>query len=232
MMYYVRRAALTGLLATLGLVSLPARTEAALFDFSCVTNNSATNCLNGGSQLQMFVNDPAGDNNVEFEFRNVGPQAMSITQIYFDEPPEGAGDVLGWPLYFPTLTDSGSGVNFSTSYPGPNNPPGVVGFVASNAVGATAPVQPNGINPGEWLKINFTLGLFASYDNVVTLLNEGILRVAIHVQGFSNGGSESFLAGPGGDGGAPVPEPATLMLLGSGLAAAAGYSRRRRARKA
>jgi hypothetical protein len=75
-------------------------------------------------------------------------------------------------------------------------------------------VQPNGINPGEWLRFTF-LGDLAS---TIADIYSGDLRVGLHVQGFAGGGSDSFV----------TPEPGTLAVLGFSLVALAGLTRRRR----
>jgi hypothetical protein len=58
------------------------------------------------------------------------------------------------------------------------------------------PAQPNGVNPTEWLDITFDLQSGQTFDDVVAQLNSGALRIGIHVQGFANGGSESFINDP------------------------------------
>jgi hypothetical protein len=100
---------------------------------------------------------------------------------------------------------------------------------------STAPAQPNGVNPGESLSVVVNLASGKTYADVLAELNNGLglngsststellnsLRVGIHVQGFVNGGSESFINGDTDGGGAGnlqiVPAPAGLILLASGL---------------
>jgi hypothetical protein len=87
----------------------------------------------------------------------------------------------------------------------------------------------NGVNPGEWLTIIWNLVAGTSFSDVIAALNlggdqAGSLRVGIHVQGFSNGGSESFVNSTP----APVPVPAAGLLLAGALGALALSRRRKR----
>ena len=82
------------------------------------------------------------------------------------------------------------------------------------------PVQLNGVNPGESLGILFDLQGTGSFDNVIALLNNGDLRIGIHVQGFASGGSESFVN-------KPVPEPHAAVLFAIGALVVGTATRRR-----
>src|SRR5262249_35598988 len=100
----------------------------------------------------------------------------------------------------------------------------VVGFVTSAGFSADSnpPVQPNGVNPGETLGITFNLQAGRSFSDVTSELASGELRVGVHVQGYANGGSESFV-----NLASPVPEGPILLSLLSGLAVL-GVVRRKR----
>lgn len=193
--------------------------QAATVGFYCITNNNPGDCAIGESQLTVTVTDP-GAGQVLFHFKNLaGGSASSITDVYFDD---------GSLLALASVTN-GPGVSFS-QYASPPNLPGgnninppfqvTAGFLADS----NPPVQPNGVNPGEWLKIYFSLQSGGTFNDVINELGNGQLRIGIHVQGFSSGGSESFVN-------VPVPVPAALWLFGSGLLGLVGMAQRKRSKK-
>ena len=158
---------------------------------------------------------------VLFNFTNTGPEACSITDIYFDD-----GALLG----LASIDDSCQGVSFS-QFANPQNLPGgnnllppfqtTAGFSADS----DPPVQHNGVNPNEWLGITFGFKAGKSYNDVLSNIGSGELRIGIHVQGFEHGwcgsdGSESFVNN------GVVPEPSTLALIGLGLCATVCHRRR------
>jgi hypothetical protein len=136
---------------------------------------------------------------------------MSITQIYWAD-----GTLLG----IARITDSGGGVAFSPDNGNLNLPGGNTlnpEFKTTQMFGADAdsPVQHNGVNPGEWVTIRFNLKDSKKFADTLDALNGPLgdgndLRIGIHVQGFANGGSESFIN--------RVPDGgATAAMLGLGL---------------
>jgi len=211
--------------AALALTMAVSAAQAATYSFVGVSNNSATNTATGQNQLSLDVLD-LGAGKVSFTFNNAGPLASSIADVYWDDQAKLLRS-MG------TITGS-AGVSFSQGASPPNLPGGqTIGFSVSPnnaAADSNPPVQPNGVNPGEWLTIVWSLVTGKTYNDVLAALNlggdqSGSLRIGIHVQGFANGGSESLVNGAPAP--APVPVPAAGVLLMGGLGAM-GLLRRRR----
>ena len=171
------------------LASSPA--QALQFNFNNITHKSAINELAGERQLLVDVTDSFGkedpeSNNVLFKFSNVGPFASSMTQIYFDN-----STVL---KNMGTIVDSGAGVDFAAAAGNMNLPGGkTVNFSPDFKIQATGAVSQNGVNPGEWVSVFFNLSTNKTLKDVFNDLKSGSLRVGMHVQAFSDGGSEAFV---------------------------------------
>jgi hypothetical protein len=175
------------------------------YGFVCITPGaSAANAATGASQLFVDILNPGG-NQVTFNFRNTGPAASSICDIYFDD-----GALLGI-----SSIVNGAGVSFHApatpaNLPGGNNvtPP----FVATTGFSADSdpPVEQYGVNPGEYVQILFDLQTGMMYADVLSNLTSGDLRIGIHVQAFSDGASASFVN-------TPIPAPGAFLLATLGV---------------
>jgi hypothetical protein len=183
----------------------------------------------GEAQLWVDVTDAVSQ--VLFTFGNDGPFASSICDVYFDD-----GSLLGIAEIYNDPDDLDDPddpiVSFSqfakpAELPGAQNVSPVFVTTAGFSADSDSPAKPNGVNPGETLGILFDLQSDQTWDNVITQLGSGELRIGIHVQGFDGGGSESFVNNP-----APVPEPSTILLIGTGLLGMIAFGRKRLNKKA
>jgi hypothetical protein len=125
-----------------------------VYTFSAVTNSSATNVATGQAQLSVDVSNGGtigSVNYVAFTFSNAGPNASSLTQIYFDD---------GTLLATGSVTD-GPGTDFSFNSGGGQVLPGgnAINFDVTSAFTAkpAPPVEPNGVNPGEHVTLTYSL---------------------------------------------------------------------------
>jgi hypothetical protein len=209
------------LLAAVLLIAPAAYAEPILLRFQCISNTDTTNCASGETQLSVEVADSGsanGTNRVTFSFFNIGTAPSSITDVYFDDDE----------LLSTASIINGPGVSFSAGANPPDLPAGndiQPHFTATAGFDSNAPAQPNGVNPGESLGIIFDLLPGIAFDDVHTALLNGSLRVGLHVQGFDDDGSESFVNDPPID---PVPEPGPLALVAAGFAGIAALRARRR----
>lgn len=185
------------------LLTLASTASANVYAFteSC-TNNVAGDVAIGLAQLSVEVTNP-GSGFIDFTFRNTGPAASSITDLYWDD-----GALLGIALIIP-----GPGTSFSTNAAPPNLPGGETlspPFVATAGFTADSnpPAQPNGVNPGEFVTVRFSLIGGFSYADAINQLNDGTVRIGVHVQGFATGNSESFVI-------VPTPGALAIGVLGS-----------------
>ncbi len=187
--------------------------------YQCITDNG-NNCAALAPQLSVGIADVGGL--PQFTIGNAGPIASSITGAYWDDDYNLLAGIY-------TLTGIGASVVFA---PGgtppilPSQNTAIPQFQTDSSLTATSqrsgsgpgtiPPVENGIGPGEALEIIFNLESGVTYAQVLAAFNSGNLRSGIHVQSIGTaGGSDSLVNMPGT--GQVIPEPATILLLGSGL---------------
>jgi hypothetical protein len=181
--------------------------------FECISPGaSSENAATGEFQLWLDVTHHAGDPTATFRFYNVGSQPCSITDIYIQD-----GHLTSL-LYIVDLDDppggpyGDPGVDFSIgATPGhlPDEQYAEPPFVATKQfnMDSDPPVQPWGVNPSEYLVAVYSVQQGCTIYDIEQEILRGELRVGYHIQGFSDGGSASFVN---------TPEPASLLLLALG----------------
>jgi hypothetical protein len=180
---------------------------APTFPFHRITDNSSANEGIGEAQFSFSLTE-VSETQVRFMFYNSGPAASSITRIYFDDGTPGCLSMIQ------SIDNSSPGVSFAVGATPHNLPAGkTIDFQTAPVLilDSNSPVQPNGINPGEYLGVNM---LATSYNDVLRSLVDGSLRVGLHVQGFANGSSESYVNGVSV---VPLPASVALVFVGTGL---------------
>lgn len=211
---------ITTFVLALGLFCVEVK-AAPTYSFVNITNNDAGNAAIGEAQLFVELFDP-GSSRVTFMFTNTGPEVSSIADVYFDD-----GSLLG----IASIDDSLPGVEFSQyatphDLPGKNNVTPPFETTAGFSADSDPPAQPNGVNPLEWLGITFDLEAGRSFTDIESDLASGELRIGIHVQGFANDGSESFINN-GEHCNGKIPAPGAVILGGIGIGCVSSLRRRR-----
>jgi len=70
-----------------------------------------------------------------------------------------------------------------------------------------------GIQGGESLGVSFT----GSYNNVMTALSDGTLKLGLHVQALPNDASDSYISSSSGGNTQDTPEPLTMLAAGAAV---------------
>jgi len=218
------------------LLILSTEARADTYGFKSITSNSTIDPAIGEAQLFVDVTEPfPGSDQVLFTFRNVGPAASTIGEVYFDDGALlGIADIYDAPPDVAFVSGSASPPDLPS---GENvQPPFEVsaGFLAEND-GNNA----TGVDPDESLGILFNLKDDYYFDDVITAINVGFnpdlyyddinekwledsLRIGIHVRGFADGESESFIM---------TPEPGSLLLGSIGIGMVIARCRKRKTLK-
>ncbi len=177
---------------------------------------SAYNASVPGLDLSVDINVGGGLASFEFSNNSTGAAAgSSVARIYFESGLAVLGLSNG-------SVDSETGVEFSSSFGGPESPPGgnqVSWNDTFASFGAAPPPSDNGLGVGDSLVIVFDYaGSLADLINAITDPS-GNARIAAHTLDCDGGESCASLA--------VVPVPAALPLLLTALAGL-GFVRRRK----
>lgn len=168
----------------------------------------------------------AQTNTFTFTITNTSPFDARITGIGFDLPPVGNGSTSGVNGFTGSVDFEPTGVNFDFSDAALGNVPQFdsavldFGFITGSNFAGGNPNEglPPGINVGQSATFTVSGAGFTGYTE------EQICNaIYVRFQRVGADGEGSDVGVPG----TPVPEPATLLLLSTGLFGTAGYVRRR-----
>jgi hypothetical protein len=198
-----------------------------------ITNNNPDDVASAMANVKLEVNDNgpastdvAGGTYVNLKFWNSHPDA-AITDIWIDNGTylEGVLDIVSnsSPLNPVFTWCSVDGVSFDRQAT-PDLPPGSTTVTPAFGVYFSADTNnrnvANGIGKGEWLNMRWKLAGDNQFNDVVHAISNGELRIAMKLQGFKYGGSETLII-------TPLPPAAVAGVGLFGLVGLAQLSKRR-----
>jgi hypothetical protein len=192
------------LLAVAGVAALSAVSAAPASAFSF--SNIAGGDTPGDAYANSFTFDVVDQgSSVLFNIFNSGNAAapsMFISKVFFDDN--------GY-LSAPSVNINNVGqVAFSGGASNDQLPQGGNNFTTDYAFSRVPGAgNANGIQAGETLGLSFT----GNYNNVLAALNDGTLKIGLHVQALPNGASDSYISSNTQD----TPEPLTMLAAGAAV---------------
>ena len=179
-------------------------------------------------EAQLFVDiSNFGSDQALFSFRNTGPEPCVIKGIYFDD---GALLALASVINGPGVSFTRDGISSVSpgELPAGNNLVPAFETTADFLADADNPAgtNKNGVDPSESVGVVFDLKAGMDFGNVLAFLEDGGLRIGIHVGSFDPDGrdnSETFV----NNGVVIIPAPGAVLLATIG-ASIVGWLRRRR----
>jgi len=197
------------LLAVVGVAALSAvsAAPASAFSFSNIAGGDSP----GDAYANNFGFNVRAVNQtrlVVFDIFNLGNSeapSMFISKVFFDDNNNH--------LSGPSVNFSNIGqVGFSGGASNDQLPQGGNNFTTDYAFSRVPGVGNEfGIQAGEQLGLSFV----ANYNNVIAALNDGTLKIGLHVQALPNGASDSYLSSSGNT--QDTPEPLTMLAAGAAV---------------